>query len=317
VKGKRLYSLGMVALISLLALVLGSSTLTWAVQSRTQDTSDLSLSKVAPALVLPGGEITYQLTITNSGAQPAQDVVVKDVLPPNTSYVSGGTLVGDTVEWTIPSLAGYGGEETKTLVLTADAGAGTTILNDTYSARAYSGQAATGTLTATTRIVDSYVRVTPQEWYSLTYSGPDAWTVITLPVGLVTEPTTLAYEELDQATHPLAVRDARVSRRSFRLSAFRFNRRVPSFRPTVRFSVTLSARVAGAAGAVRGADEETLQLYRWDQGQWSSQGITCLNEPVDDRVSCGVAPQELGEFTLMEAQSKVYLPLVLGGYEPY
>jgi uncharacterized repeat protein (TIGR01451 family) len=310
-KRKRLVPVLTMALTALLALVLGSSTLAWAVQVRTLDASDLSLSKVAPALVLPGGEITYQLTITNSGAQPALDVVVQDVLPPHTTYVSGGTLVGDRVEWTIPSLAGYGGVETKTLVLAANGDAGTTILNDTYSAQATSGQSVTGSLTATTRIVHSAVYLTPQETITLTYGGPDAWTAITFPAGSVSEPATLAYEELDQATHPLAVRAARLSRRSFRLDAYRFNRLAPKLRTTDSFSVTLTTRVARA---VSGVAEETLQLYRWDQGQWSSRGITCLNEPVEGRVSCSVAPQELGEFALTEAQPKVYLPLVLGGY---
>ena len=304
----------MVALTALLVLVLGASTLAWAGQVRTLDTSDLSLGKQAPALALPGGEITYQLTITNSGAQPALDVVVQDVLPPNTAYVRGGTLVGNTVEWTIPSLAGYGGVQTKTLVLTADADAGTTILNDTYSAQAAGGQAVSGTLAATTRIVDSYVHLTPQEAHTLTYSGPSAWTVIALPAGSLSEPATLAYEELDQATHPLAVRPARVSRRAFRLDAYRFNRLAPDLKPTDSFSITLASRVASA---VRGVDEETLQLYRWDKGQWSSQGITCVNEPLDGQVSCSVAPQELGEFALTEAEHKVYLPLVLGGHKLY
>ena len=32
--------------------------------------------------------------------------------------------------------------------------------------------------------------------------------------------------------------------------------------------------------------------------QWSSQGIACVNEPVDGRVSCSIAPQALGEFAL-------------------
>jgi uncharacterized repeat protein (TIGR01451 family) len=286
----------------------------WAAQAGTQDAHDLSLSKTAPALVLPGGEITYQLTITNSGAQPATNVVVQDVLPPNTLYVSGGTLVGNTVEWTIPTLAGYGGVQTKTLILAANAEAGTTILNDTYSAHAYSGQSVTGHLTATTRIVDSYVHLTPQAWYTLTYSGPSATTVITFPIGSVSEPTTLAYEELDQATHPLAVRPARISQRSFRLDAYRFNRLAPDIGTTDSFSITFTTLAASVAS---GTNEMPLQLYRWGEGQWLSKGITCWDEPVDGQVSCSVAPQALGEFALMEAQHKAYLPLVLGGYKPY
>jgi uncharacterized repeat protein (TIGR01451 family) len=300
--------------IALLALVFGSSTLAVNRAAGPADTPGLSLGKVAQQpVVLSGGQITYHLTITNSGTQAAKDVVVQDVLPPNTTYVSGGTLVGDTVEWTIPSLAGYGGAETKTLVLAAHAESGTTILNDTYSARAYGGQSATGTLTATTQIVDSYVWLTPWQPYTLTYSGPSATTVITLPTGSVGESVTLAYEELDQASHPLSAQ-ARSSRRSFRLSFFKANRLAPDLTTTDSFSVTMSVSTFGAVSA---AKSEPPQLYRWDRGQWSKQGIACWNEPAGDWVSCSIAPQALGEFALTEVEHKVYLPLITNGYRGY
>jgi hypothetical protein len=234
---------------------------------------------------------------------------VRDVLPAHTTYVSGGTLVGNAVEWSIPSLAGYGGVAEKTLVVAANADTGTNILNDTYSAWAYSGQTGEGAQTVTTRIVDNYAWITPWETYTLTYDSPSASTVITLPTGSVAEPVTLAYEELDQALHPLALR-TRTSFSSFRLSFFRTSSfadisSTDSFSVVLTFSNTLSALAA--------FDQE-LQLYRWDEGQWSRDGISCLNQPGNNRVACNVAPQKLGEFVLTQSQHDVYLPMVFSGY---
>jgi uncharacterized repeat protein (TIGR01451 family) len=308
----------MLVLAVLLAIALGSSTPTvhLADQRPAQDdltvqASDLSLTKVAQPVVRPGGAITYTLTITNTGTQAATDVTVRDVLPAHTTYVSGGTLVGNAVEWSISSLAGYGGVAEETFVVAANADTGTTILNDTYSAWAYSGQTGDGTLTATTRIVDNYAWITPWETYTLTYDGPNATTVITLPAGTVAEPVTLAYEELDQALHPLALR-TRTSFRSFRLSFFRLSRFAPDIRSTDSFSVVLT--FSNTLSALAAADGE-LQLYRWDKGQWSRDGISCVSEPGINLVACNVAPQELGEFVLTESQHDVYLPMVFSGYK--
>ena len=311
-------SWGVLALAALLALALGSSTpaVHLADQGSTEDdltvqASELSLTKVAQPVVRPGGTITYTLTITNTGALAATDVTLRDVLPAHTTYVSGGTWTGDAVEWSIPGLAGYGGVEEKTLVVAANADTGTTILNDNYSAWAYSGQTGDGTQTATTRIVDNYAWITPWETYTLTYDGPDATTVITLPTGAVAEPVTLAYEELDQALHPLALR-TRTSFRSFRLSFFRLSRFAPDIRSTDSFSVVLTFSNTLSALAT---ENEELQLYRWDEGQWSRDGIRCLNDPGSSQVACNVAPQELGEFVLTQSQHDVYLPMVFSGYE--
>jgi uncharacterized repeat protein (TIGR01451 family) len=307
---------GGLVLAALLVLVLGASTPTVHLAEGPAETrlnpqnSDLSLVKVARPVVRPGGEISYTLTITNTSAQAVTDLIVQDVLPPNTTYVRGGTLVGDRVEWTIPNLAAYGGVEEKTLVLAANGETGTTILNDTYSAWAYSGQAVDGTLVATTRIVDDWAWITPWETYTLTYRGPDATTWITLPTGTVSEPMTWSYEELDQTLHPLAL-STRTAFRSFRLSAFRFGRFAPDIGSTDSFSVVLTLRSAALAGPSTASEQ--LQLYRWDRGQWRKDGITCLNELADNRVACNVAPQELGEFILTEAQHDIYLPMVFGG----
>lgn len=80
---------------------------------------DIALSKtVDKTTVHWGATVTYTLTATNNGADPASGVVVTDKLPSSLSYVShsGGSYDPFVGEWVIGSL-GVG--ETKTLTLTA------------------------------------------------------------------------------------------------------------------------------------------------------------------------------------------------------
>lgn len=49
------------------------------------------------------GEATYRLTVLNKGSK-ATDLLITDLLPANVTYLSGGTLVGGTVEWHLSSL---------------------------------------------------------------------------------------------------------------------------------------------------------------------------------------------------------------------
>jgi uncharacterized repeat protein (TIGR01451 family) len=318
VKQVRLSFLGVLGLAALLALALGSGApaihradqgLAQAEHELTAQTSDLELTKKAQPVVRPGGEITYTLTITNTGAQAATNLIVRDVLPDHTTYARGGTLSGDHVDWSIADLPGYGGVEEKTLVVTADGEAGATILNDDYSAWAYSGQSVDGALTATTRIVDDWAWLTPWETYTLTYGSADVTTAITFPIGSVAEPVTVAYEELDQTLHPLATR-TRSARRSFRLTGFQSSRLAPDIRTTDSFSVVLTFSTTLSSLSATAA-EEPLQLYRWENGHWTKHGISCLAEPGIDRVACNVAPQKLGEFVLTETRHDVYLPVAL------
>ena len=50
--------------------------------------ADLAITKVAPSSVAPGGLITYDVTIVNNGPSVAQSVVLLDVLPGGTTFVS-------------------------------------------------------------------------------------------------------------------------------------------------------------------------------------------------------------------------------------
>lgn len=43
--------------------------------------ADVETTKTGPATVGPGGEVTYTITVTNHGPDPAEDVVVSDLLP--------------------------------------------------------------------------------------------------------------------------------------------------------------------------------------------------------------------------------------------
>ena len=59
----------------------------------------------APSTIDSGVNIEYTIAITNTGSMTATDVVVESDVPAQTNYVSGGSLSGNKVSWTIPSLA--------------------------------------------------------------------------------------------------------------------------------------------------------------------------------------------------------------------
>ncbi len=98
--------------------------------------ADLSITKTdSPDPVINGSNVTYTITVTNSGPATATSVVVTDNLPLNVTYVSclstgagvcGGTGNNRTV--TFASLAASA-SETITLVATANGPAGTPISN--------------------------------------------------------------------------------------------------------------------------------------------------------------------------------------------
>lgn len=60
-------------------------------QNRVRTEANLSIAKTGPASVNAGANITYQITVTNNGVSDAQNVVVKDTLPANVSYVSSSS----------------------------------------------------------------------------------------------------------------------------------------------------------------------------------------------------------------------------------
>ncbi len=65
---------------------------------------ELIMTLNGSASVVAGDPINYSLSVENTGTAPAYNVVATNKLPSGATYVSGGTLVGNTVQWTIPQL---------------------------------------------------------------------------------------------------------------------------------------------------------------------------------------------------------------------
>ncbi|WP_328331596.1 hypothetical protein OHA70_11840 [Kribbella sp. NBC_00382] len=71
-----------------------TATSTTTVQAR----ADLSIAKSAPATVVAGNELSYTLTVRNSGPSDAVGAVVTDTLPAGTTYVRGSSSAGECLQ---------------------------------------------------------------------------------------------------------------------------------------------------------------------------------------------------------------------------
>src|SRR5207244_4571492 len=66
----------------------------------------LTISKAAPASVVPGQNLTYTITYGNTGNGDATGVLIQDTVPSGAAFVSatgGGTIAGGVVSWNIGS----------------------------------------------------------------------------------------------------------------------------------------------------------------------------------------------------------------------
>lgn len=102
----------------------------------------LLIEKQAPPVANPDTEVTYRLTISNIGTAPANQVVITDVLPAGANYLSGGTLDGNRVIWTVDTL-GRDEQISVTMVVSAAANS-EPLINQDYAARSTEGVVAQG-----------------------------------------------------------------------------------------------------------------------------------------------------------------------------
>jgi uncharacterized repeat protein (TIGR01451 family) len=105
----------------------------------------LTIAKYGPATAGPAQPIQYTLQVTNSGYYTAQNLVITDSIPAGATYVSGGTQVGNMVQWNVASLpAGQPWQGSFTVT------AQTNITNDDYGVDTDHGVYAVGTNVVTT-----------------------------------------------------------------------------------------------------------------------------------------------------------------------
>ncbi|MGA9377731.1 MAG: NEW3 domain-containing protein [Phormidium sp.] len=97
------------------------------VPTNIQQTADVVTTKTGPSTVAPGGSITYTITTTNNGPNPAINIIIRDNIPPETTFGSasdGGTFANGVVTFpVIPSLAS-GTSVTRNITVTAPASGG-------------------------------------------------------------------------------------------------------------------------------------------------------------------------------------------------
>jgi uncharacterized repeat protein (TIGR01451 family) len=70
--------------------------------------ADLSVVKTGPAQQGAGVDISYAITVSNSGPSDAASVVLNDAIPDNTTFVSFTQDTGPTFTCSTPSVGGTG-----------------------------------------------------------------------------------------------------------------------------------------------------------------------------------------------------------------
>jgi len=139
----------------------GRARLIAATQTATLHEPSLEISKTAePASVLPGGLLTYTLTVVNNGLGDATDLLISDTVPADTMYQPGSCSGGDScgysdgvVSWSRAALlVDEQVQVSFTVQVGEDVEPGTFIANQTYGVSCSQGVTALGTATVNTPV---------------------------------------------------------------------------------------------------------------------------------------------------------------------
>ena len=118
----------------------------------------LQLAKVAPAEIISGDDLTYEITVTNDGAGALTSVVLTDTLPAGLTYVSSSpeasVSADGTVSWLIDALDSEGSQTVSVVATTGEPGE---VVNTT-TAESFEGASATAQ--ATTLVTKSDLAIT-------------------------------------------------------------------------------------------------------------------------------------------------------------
>jgi uncharacterized repeat protein (TIGR01451 family) len=266
---------------------------------------DLSISKVGPATAVAGQPFTYTLTVANSGALTATNLLVRDILPTGATHLSGGILVNDEVQWSLPELGGYG----QAITLTLSVSASTHVVNAGISVEADGGHSAQGATPVETRIVDDQVLLTPIITGTLSYTGGGQGSAVMMPGGSVFADTLVAYVETGA---PADLGDAPFAGRAFRLEAYQENVLLSDFRLYESVQISLTYDSADVAGL----NPERLTLRYREGGRWQDGGVACTTDTGALTVHCTAETPLATQFALVEGAYSIYLPLTLRAFGP-
>ncbi len=266
------------------------------VQIRTTEAPDLAIRKVAPSVVKAGERITYTLTVSNSGALPANNLTITDVVPAGATYVSGGVLQNGIVHWGVSQLDGYGAAIQVEYVVTA----AQTITNSLISVSADGNHRAASNQPVVTIIADDTANVDGVTAGSLVGNRLN----IQVDAGSFANAAQLALTELAGPTYPLS--EPAQPLKSFRLRSF------GSLRGGQFYSVTANMNIAYVLAPLTAAEGRAtaLELRYWTGSKWSNEGITCATEAT--LLTCVVEAPFDTEFVVLEtaAVRQLFLPLV-------
>ena len=126
------------ACILILAVAFAATLATWSrrVSAQSQSLSDISVLKEGDETAVPGGQITYEVIVTNGGPDEASNVRLSDQIPLHTTYVNAAVsqgsvnLDGDTVNANFGTIfTAESAKLTLTVSVNANTEPGTTIVN--------------------------------------------------------------------------------------------------------------------------------------------------------------------------------------------